>query len=135
MSFGDYWENKVLDHLLGATVYTAPATVYVGLSTTDPLDDGSGVTEPSGANGYSRVAVTNNPANFPAALAGIKKNGVLLTFPQNTTADWGLLPYVFITDSALGGNMLASGLISPPKTIQTGDVAEFAINSLIFTLN
>jgi hypothetical protein len=51
--FSDYWENKILDHIFGKGNYTPP-TIYVGLSTTDPTDDGSGLTEPSG-NGYTRV--------------------------------------------------------------------------------
>jgi hypothetical protein len=32
-AMSDYLENKVLDHILATTSYTAPATVYVGLST------------------------------------------------------------------------------------------------------
>ena len=33
MSFSNYLENKVLLHVFGATAYTAPATLYVGLYT------------------------------------------------------------------------------------------------------
>ena len=38
----DYLENKVLDHVLGTTSYTMPATVYIGLSTASFIDDNSG---------------------------------------------------------------------------------------------
>jgi len=52
MSKSDYLEGKVLDHLLGRTTYTAPATVYVALYTSAPTDSGGG-TEVSG--GLRRV--------------------------------------------------------------------------------
>lgn len=51
MSFSDYWEDATLNHLFGKAAYTAP-TIYVGLSTTQPAEDGTGVTEPS-AGGYA----------------------------------------------------------------------------------
>jgi hypothetical protein len=70
-SFSNYLENELLDHVFGAAAYSAPATLYVGLSTADPTDDDSGLAEPSG-NGYARVAVTNNATNFPAASGGAK---------------------------------------------------------------
>ena len=50
----DYLENKVLDHTLATTAYTAPSAVYVGLYTSSPGDDDSG-TEVSGGS-YARQA-------------------------------------------------------------------------------
>jgi len=60
-SLSNYSENELLDHLLGTGEYTPPATVYLGYSTADPTDDGSGLAEPSSGN-YSRKAVTFNAA-------------------------------------------------------------------------
>ena len=40
--FADYWEGEILDHIFGKGSYTPP-TIYVGLSTVDPLDDASGL--------------------------------------------------------------------------------------------
>ena len=37
---------------------TAQSPGFVGYSTTDPLDDGSGVTEPTSTGGYARQAIT-----------------------------------------------------------------------------
>jgi hypothetical protein len=67
MAFSNYLDGKILDHLFGATTYTAPATLYFGLSTTTIYPDGSGITEPV-ANAYTRVAVANNTTNFPAGV-------------------------------------------------------------------
>jgi hypothetical protein len=134
MSFGDYLENELLDHVFGASAYSAPATLYVGLSTTAPTDAGGNITEPSGANGYSRVAVTNNLTNFPVASGGAKSNGAAITFPT-ATGGWGTVGYFIIMDLASGGNMIGSGALTNPKTIDSGDTASFAIGDLDITLD
>lgn len=63
----NYANAQIQSALYGGSSLGAPATWYVGWSTTQPNQDGSNVTEPSG-NGYARVAVTNNATNFPAAV-------------------------------------------------------------------
>ena len=55
MSFTDFWENEILDHILDDGAYTAPSPVYVGISTTTPTDAGTNFTEPA-SGGYARVA-------------------------------------------------------------------------------
>jgi len=64
----NYLAKKVLDHILGGSDYTRPSTVYLALCTARPkMDDtGSTITE-ANYTGYSRLAVTNNSTNFPAA--------------------------------------------------------------------
>ena len=47
--FSDYWENEILDHIFDKDGLTPP-TMFVGLSTADPTDDGTGLAEPSGNN-------------------------------------------------------------------------------------
>jgi hypothetical protein len=51
-SLSDYYEKKFLDHVFNVA-FTAPSTLYIFLSTADPLDDASAVAEPSGFN-YAR---------------------------------------------------------------------------------
>lgn len=133
MSFGDYLENKVLDHVWGNTAYSAPATLYVGLSTSTPTDAGGNITEPSGGN-YSRVAVTNNTTNWPNASGGAKSNGTAITFPT-ASASWGTVTYAIIMDLASGGNMLAYGQLTTSKTIDAGDTTSFPIGDLDITLD
>ena len=134
MSFGDYLENELLDHVFGAAAYTAPATLHIGLSTTAPTDAGGNISEPSGAAGYARVAVTNNLTNFPAAVSGAKANGTVFTFPT-ATASWSTVTHFIIMDQASGGNMLGSGSLTNPKTIDSGDTASFAVGDLDITLD
>lgn len=129
-SFGDYLENKVLDHVVGKTSYTMP-TVYVGLSTADPLDDASGLAEPSG-NGYARV--TTSGADWNAASGGATDNANDLTFPE-ATGSWGTITHFALFDAATAGNMLAHGSLTTSKTIGSGDTAKFAAGDLDITLD
>lgn len=131
-SFTDFLELEVLDHVFGAAAYTAPATLYVGLSTTTITDAGGNITEPSGGS-YARVAVTNNSTNFPAASAGSKSNGTAITF-TTATGSWGTVIDFFIGDASSAGNILGYGTLTSSRTISSGDSASFAISALTITL-
>lgn len=131
--FTDFLENELLDHVFGNAAYSAPATLYVGLSTSTITDAGGNITEP-GSGSYARVSVTNNATNFPAASGGAKANGTAITFPQ-ATASWGTVTDFFIADASSGGNILAYGALTASKTIDSGDTASFAIGELDITLN
>ena len=113
MSFSNYLENKVLDHVFGGSAYTAPATLYVGLFTSDPGEGGGG-TEVSGGS-YARqtiaFTVTDSQASSSAAVE----------FPT-ATASWGTITYAAVYDAVSGGNLLASGALTTSKTIDSGDV-------------
>lgn len=129
-SKSNYLENAILNHVLGAQTYTPPGTVYVALYTTAPGETGGGV-EVSGG-GYARVAVTNNTTTWPTTTNGQKSNGTAITFPQATAA-WGTVVAWGLLDAATGGNLLYYGDISPSRTINAGDVAQFAVGALTFT--
>jgi hypothetical protein len=131
-SFTNYLENKLLDHVFGGGNYTRPATLYIGLSTSDPGETGSTAGEPSG-NGYARVAVVNNATNFPAASGGAKTNGTPIEFPEATGA-WGTVTHFFIADNSTGGNVLGYGALNVPKSPTAGDIVYFKANDLDITL-
>jgi hypothetical protein len=120
-SFSDHWENEILDNIFGKGSYTPP-TIYVGLSTQDPLDNGSGLAEPSG-NGYARAATSG--ASWTTASGGGLSNASDITFPQ-ATGSWGTITHFALFDAASGGNMLAHGALSQSKTITSADTAKFA---------
>ncbi len=123
--------DALLDAYFGATPVTAPATVYIGLSTTPPLDTGSGTTAPSGG-AYARVAVTNNTTNWPAASARLKANGTVVTFPAATAA-WGTITHYTLHDAATAGTFLGWGALASSQTVGTGGVASFAVGALTIT--
>ena len=128
--FSDYWENKILDHIFGKGSYTPP-TIYVGLSTTDPTDAGSGITEPSG-NGYARVQTSASDWN--TAANGTLGNAGNITFNQ-ATGNWGTITHFALFDTATAGNMLAHGALSQSKLISETNTAKFEAGDLNISLD
>lgn len=132
-SFSDYAENKVLDHIVGKTSFSMPASVYVALCTAAPTDasTGSTITEPSGG-AYARKLTAG--ADWNAAAAGAIANANALAFAQ-ATGDWGTITHFVLVDAASNGNVLAWGALSVSKAITTGDTASFAAGDLDITLD
>lgn len=102
----------------------------MALYTAAPTDAGGG-TEVTGGS-YARVAVTNNSTNWPAAAAGAKSNGTVITFPT-ATADWGTIVAFAILDASSGGNFLYWATLTTNRDILTGDVGSFAVGTLVVT--
>lgn len=123
----NYLENALINATLRNTTYTSPATVYVGLFTSDPTDAGSG-TEVSGGS-YARTAVT-----FGAPSNGVTTNSAAVEFPQ-ATASWGTVGWIGIHDASTSGNLLYHTALDTSKTIDTGDIFKIAIGSLSVTLS
>lgn len=128
--FSDYWENKILDHIFGKGSYTPP-TIYVGLSTADPTDSGSGLAEPSG-NGYARVQTSASDWN--AASNGSLDNAGNITFTQ-ATGHWGTITHFALFDAASAGNMLAFGALSQSKSINESETTRFEAGDLQISLD
>jgi hypothetical protein len=121
-----YLEDALINATLRNTTYTSPATVYVGLFTSDPTDAGSG-TEVSGGS-YARTSVT-----FGAPSNGVTTNSGAVEFPQ-ATASWGTVGWIGIHDAATSGNLLYHTALDTSKTIDNGDIFKIAIGSLSVTL-
>lgn len=127
MSWSDYWEGEILDHLFSIGAYTAPST-YVGLSTADPLDDASGLAEPS-AGAYARVEVTAWSRSSNEV-----DNDNDITFPT-ATASWGTVTHGCLFDAASAGNLLLSFALDSSKAVASGDTVKFAAGQFNVTLD
>jgi hypothetical protein len=128
-SFSNYLENALLKHVFNGTAYSAPAAVYVALSTADPLDDGSALAEPSG-NGYARTQV----ASWSTASAGQVSNAAQVQFPQATGA-WGTITHFALLDAASGGNLLAHAPLAAALSVQTGNAPLFDVGGIVVSLD
>jgi hypothetical protein len=124
----NYLENALLNATLNATTYTAPATVYVSLWTSDPTDAGSG-TEVSGGS-YARTAVSFATAS---GTSGNVLNDADVTFPT-ATASWGVVGWIGINDAATSGNLLYHTALDTSKTIDSGDIFKISTGNLSVTL-
>lgn len=104
-----YYQNKILDKLFGQTDFEAPDTWYLALSSTQPTEDGSNVTEPSGG-GYSRISEPNLPWHFGyntfprRANYYLSRNYYSYDFPV-ATSDWGNVSYLCFYDAPTNGNL------------------------------
>lgn len=143
-SKSDYLEKAILDYLLGATPLAVPPStgtpVYVALSLAAYSDaaTGASMTEVAG-NGYARVAVPNNPTNWPASSGTnptTKVNGSAITF-NAATGNWGngaqpVLSF-YIVDAISAGNILYGGDLGTSKLIASGDTATFGTSTIQIT--
>ena len=125
-AISNYLENALINGTLRATDYTAPATVYVALFTSDPTDAGSG-TECSGS------AYVRQSATFAAPSNGASTTSADIQFPQ-AGGSWGTITHFGIFDASSSGNLLYHGALTVSKTIDTGDVFKIASGSLTVTL-
>jgi hypothetical protein len=125
-AMSNYLENALINATLRNTTYTSPATVYIGLFTSDPTDAGSG-TEVSGGS-YARKAAT-----FGAPSNGVSTISSAIEFNQ-ATANWGTVTHFGIYDALTTGNLLYHGALTASKAIDTGDVFKFATSALTVTL-
>lgn len=134
MAGSSYLEQHILDQIFGATAWTAPATLYVALSTGLAT---AAVSEPVG-NGYARVASTNNTTNWPASSGSgpaTKSNGTAITFASPTGA-WGTIQSYAIYDAVTAGNLLVQANLSATISPVSGSAApSFAVGALQVTLN
>ena len=137
MSFTDYLEDKILEHVFGGTAYTAPTTLYVGLHTSASSDAAAGTEVSGGAYARQTAAFTvtgTNPTEAATTAA--------IEFPV-ATASWGTVTYAGVYDALTGGNLLAyaqltdpSDFVTPlPKAIDTGDVFRISSGNLKIRLD
>lgn len=125
MSYSDFLENKVQDHVFSGNSYTPP-TLHVGLFTSATTDAGGGTEVSGGAYARQSIAFTTTDDT--------SSNTAAVEFPT-ATASWGSVTHMAIYDAASGGNMLAHGALTANKTISTGDVFRFPAGDVDITLS
>lgn len=119
-AFSDFFELKIIDHMLRAQAYTPPATVYGALYTTATTDAGGG-TEVTGGS-YAR-----QPVSLGAAVAGIATNSASVNFsnmPAVTVTHFGL------RDALTAGNLLMHNALTAPVTLTAGQTFTFQVGEL-----
>jgi len=108
-----YAVGKILDAVFGGSALGAPATWYLKLT--------AGGVEISG-NGYARVAVTNNSANWPATVSRLKQLATLAQFVA-ATGPWANVDGFAIADAAAAGNDWVAGDLQGLPVTCLADVA------------
>ena len=128
MSFSNYLETEILDHVFAGNAYTAPSTLYLALHTANPDEDGSGTEVSTSGTAYARQSasftVSGNTATTSAAIEY-----------STATANFGTVSHVGIWDASTGGNLIAYAALTSSKTIETGDVFRVPAGDLDITLD
>lgn len=126
----NFYENEILDHLLGTGSYTMPAATYVALFTTYPdFETGSGGTEATGG------AYVRKDVNFDAASGGASQNSAQVQWTCGTDLAPGTYTGWAVYDASSGGNMLFGAAFESSKTVASGDTLTFAAGAIDVTLD
>lgn len=124
-----YFLNSIMGNVFKTKTNPAlPTNYYIGLSTTAPKMDGTGVTEPT-SGGYSRVKLDSlsQPSN------GVLTNSNAILF-EESSENWGLVTHFVIFDAASGGNLLMYDKLSTARTVEEATVVTIKSGSLELTL-
>tara|TARA_R110000744_G_scaffold350997_4_gene456741 strand:+ start:1577 stop:1972 length:396 start_codon:yes stop_codon:yes gene_type:complete len=128
-------ENKLIDHILRDTSWTAPATVYVGLiGAYVPADLEAGtITAEITGNAYARISVKGD-ANWSAgSTSGLTDNENAIEFVTAAGGDWGYVSGLFLSNASTAGNVILYGALTTPKIVENGDQFVIAAGDLDIT--
>lgn len=131
-AFSDYFEDKLALWFKGTTFIASPANLYVALFTANPTDAGGG-TEVSG-NGYARQAVASSAWTETTPTTSLTNTNDI-TFPVNTSSDWGTITGVGIFDALTTGNLIWWSAATTNKLIQVGDQYVIKATNLVLTID
>ena len=126
MSFTNFLETEILDHVFAGAAYTAPSTKYLALFTGAPGETGGGTEVTGGAYARQTVAFTTS--------GNTTSNNAAVEYPT-ATANYGTVTHVGVYDASSSGNLMAYAALSSNKTIETGDVFRVPSGDLDITLN
>jgi len=128
MSFSNYLETELLDHVFANNAYTAPSTLYLALHTATPGEDGSGTEVSTSGTAYARQTVAFTVSGNTATTSGA------VEYPT-ATANFGTVTHVGIWDASTAGNLIAYAALTSSKSIETGDVFRVPAGDLDITLD
>ena len=128
MSFTNFLETEILDHVFAGSAYTAPGTLYLALYTAAPGETGGGTEVTTSGTAYARQTVAFTTTGNTTS------NNAPVEYPT-ATATFGNVTHVGVFDASTGGNLMAYATLSSPKTIDTGDVFRVPTGDLDITLD
>jgi len=105
-----YREQQIVEFLFTGTALVPEPTIYLLISSTQVQPDGTGITEPSLAAGYTRISLINDATTWEWDAIGKQiRNKIQLNMAGVLNSDVGTFTYWAISDSNSGGNILAYG--------------------------
>lgn len=125
-----YFLNCIMGNVFTTKTNPAlPINYYIGLSTSAPSLDGSGVSEPASSAGYARVRLSD----LSEPINGVISNKNAISF-EESISDWGLITHFVIYDSLTDGNLLMYDALSASRSVEAATVVTIKEGSLQLTL-
>ena len=128
MSFSNFLETEILDHVFAGAAYTAPTTHYLALFTAAPGETGGGTEVTTVGTAYARETVAfTTTGNTTSNTAAVEY--------ATATAAFGTVTHVGVFDALTAGNLMAYAALSSSKAIDSGDVFRVPAADLDITLD
>lgn len=107
--------------------------VYIGLSTTEPDNEGGNVTEPPESSGYERsfFDVADRDSSIKAQVANKK----ILFFNESLEGGYGTVGWFVLYESKTSQTPFFTGALNTPMTIPAGYVPIFRAHQLVIGLD
>ena len=128
MSFTNFLETEILDHVFAGAAYTAPSTKYLALFTAIANGETGSVTELSG-DAYARQTVAFTTSGDTTSNSGA------VEYATATGGGFGTVTHVGVYDASTSGNLMCYATLSSSKAIAAGDVFRVPAGDLDITLN
>ena len=134
MAFSQYLADEILDWIKGGAFPAALSNVYVSVHSANPGTAGTSGDVTNTVNGSGRVTVSSAAFTAIASAVGggreITNTGVILISSSSVNVSPVTISHFGIWDAATAGNFLASGSLTTPVEIQSGDTVQFNTGAL-----
>jgi hypothetical protein len=114
-----FLSSALINHIFRASAYTMPTHLGVALFV--------GAVEVTGG-AYARQD-TIGSTKWSAPVSGLTQNSLAIIYPTATAA-WGVVDHYGIYDQVTAGNLLIFDALTVSRTINIGDIFEFAPGQL-----
>lgn len=116
--------QKALDHIFQKATWAQPGNIEIGLSTTTPNADGTGVTEPA-TGAYARISTV--PADWTRTGSDMQNNS-REDFPE-ATASWGTVTHIVLYNST-DNSVIGFGALASSQAVASGQQPYFDANDI-----
>lgn len=135
MAFSQYLADRVLNWFKASAFPTALSNVYISIHTGDPGASGTSSDVTVAVTGSSsRTAVASSAFTSPGNASGGGREVTNTSVVQITTSATNVatqtITHFGVWDAATSGNFLASGVLTSPVGVQTGDTVQFNVGAL-----
>jgi hypothetical protein len=123
MSFSNFLEQELLDHVFAGAAYTAPTNIYVKLHIGDPGEDGTG---------NPAAETTRQEGTFTAGTNPILNDAAIEWTNVSNTEEYS---HGSLWDNSTAGNCLGAGALGTPVSVTAGDNFTIPIGDLAVSLD